>query len=147
VIASAVGGGTLVPAADGPYVGIVPPMPTVLVVDDEPAIRALVSHMLRGAGYDVIEAWSGAEAWTYFQRRPHGVDLLLTDVVMPGVPGTELAARARGVRPSLPVLLMSAFTPCDLLARGLEASHGKLLTKPFDQITLLHQVQHAIAGR
>jgi CheY-like chemotaxis protein len=122
-------------------------MPTVLVVDDEPAIRALVSHMLRGAGYDVIEAWSGAEAWTYFQRRPHGVDLLLTDVVMPGVPGTELAARARGVRPSLPVLLMSAFPPGDLLARGLEASHGKLLTKPFDQITLLHQVQHAIAGR
>jgi CheY-like chemotaxis protein len=138
---------TLVPAAGWPYVGIIPPMPTVLVVDDEPSIRALASRMLREAGYEVIEAWSGAEAWTYFQRRPHGVDLLLTDVVMPGVPGTELAARARGVRPSLPVLLMSGYTPADLLARGLEASHGRIVTKPFHQITLLHQVQHAIAGR
>ena len=122
-------------------------MPTVLVVDDEPSVRALASRMLREAGYEVIEARSGVEAWTYFQRRPDGVDLLLTDVVMPGVPGTELAARARGVRPSLPILLMSGYTPADLLARGLEASHGQLLTKPFDPTTLLDQVQHAIAGR
>jgi hypothetical protein len=45
------------------------------------------------------------------------------------------------------VLLMSGYTPADLLARGLEASHGRIVTKPFHQITLLHQVQHAIAGR
>lgn len=122
-------------------------MSTVLVVDDEASVRTLASRMLREAGYDVIEARNGAEAWTYFQRRPNNVDLLLADVVMPGVPGTELAARARGMRPSLPVLLMSGYTPADLLARGLQATHGRIVTKPFDQATLLEQVQAAIHGR
>ena len=72
------------------------------------------------------------------------MDLLLADVVMPGVPGTELAARARGIRPSLPILLMSGYASADPLAQGLEATHGRIVTRPIDGATLLDAVQQAL---
>jgi CheY-like chemotaxis protein len=116
----------------------------VLVVDDEPAVRGLASRMLRQAGFTVVEAGDGHEAWTLFQRQPGRFSVLLADVVMPRVPGTELAARVHLVRPELPVLLMTGYTPSDLLARGLQAEHGALVTKPFDPERLLAAVRKAL---
>jgi CheY-like chemotaxis protein len=121
-------------------------MATVLLVDDEIAVRMLTGRCLRGAGYDVVEAADGLQAWTYFQRQPFSIDALLTDVVMPQLTGTELAARVRQRRPELPVVLMSGYSPADLLARGLEASHGVLLTKPFTDDGLLALVRQVLGN-
>jgi DNA-binding response OmpR family regulator len=73
---------------------------------------------------------------------PSGFDALLTDVVMPRMPGTELAARVRSARPSLPILLLTGYSPSDLSARGLDASHGESLSKPFGADQLLAVVRH-----
>jgi two-component system, cell cycle sensor histidine kinase and response regulator CckA len=119
----------------------------VLVVDDEAGVRSIAVWTLKAAGYAVVEAGDGLEAWTLFHREPSRYGMLLADVVMPRLPGTELAARVHGVRPELPVLLMTGYTPADLLARGLEATHGDLLTKPFSSETLLKAVWKALGGR
>ena len=68
------------------------------------------------------------------------MDLLLADVVMPQMSGTELAALVAVKLPELPIVLMSGYTNADLFARGLELSHGHLLTKPFDPPTLLRMM-------
>lgn len=116
----------------------------VLQVDDDAAVRAVARRCLQTAGHIVVEAGDGLPAWTRFQRQPDAFDVLLTDVVMPRMPGTELAARVHDVRPELPVVLMTGYTPEDLLARGLEASHGWLLTNPFSPETLLGAVGKAL---
>lgn len=120
-------------------------MKTVLVVDDEPAVRALAARMLTHAGYLVVEAADGDAAWTYLQRAGVTVDAVVSDVVMPGTPGTELAALLRTTHPTLPVLLMSGYTADDLLARGLERYDGPLLTKPFTHDVLLATVANLFA--
>jgi len=116
----------------------------VLLVDDEPLVRTLAARTLREAGYGVVEAGDGLQAWGHFQREPGSFSALLTDVVMPRMPGTELAARVHAVRPELPVLLMTGYTHADLLARGLEATHGELLTKPFHNDVLLEAVRRVL---
>ena len=68
------------------------------------------------------------------------IDLLLADVVMPRLSGTELAARVAAKAPDLPIVLMSGFTSEDLVRRGLVLSHGHLLTKPFEPTELLHVI-------
>jgi len=114
---------------------------TVLLADDDPAVRFIARRMLEEAGYRVVEARDGVQAWTYFLRDPSAYDALLTDIVMPRMPGTALAARVHSVRPSLPILLLSAYAPTDLLARGLEAPHGEILSKPFGAEQLLAAVR------
>ena len=121
------------------------PEAVLLLADDEPGVRGIAARTLREAGYGVIEATDGVDAWTLFMREPGRFHGLLTDVVMPKMPGTELAARAHRVRPELPVLLLTGYTPAELLARGLEAAHGELLTKPFGPETLLAAVQKLLA--
>jgi CheY-like chemotaxis protein len=122
-------------------------MATILVVDDEPAVLALSSRVLRMASHSVVEAAGGEQAWGYFQEQPHTTDLLLTDVIMPGVTGPELARRVRELRPDLPVLYMTAYSPADLLARGLEVGEANVVRKPFDHERLLSSVDEALAGR
>jgi CheY-like chemotaxis protein len=121
-------------------------MATLLVVDDESSVRSLTARSLRGAGYEVVEARDGREAWAWLRRVEWAVDVVLTDVVMPGLTGTELAALVRERRPDLPVVLMSGYSDDDLLARGLRLSHGLLLTKPFNEATLLSRVRQALGG-
>jgi two-component system, cell cycle sensor histidine kinase and response regulator CckA len=106
------------------------PAHVVLLVDDEPMVRALAARTLHDAGYGVVEATDGLQGWVQFERQPNSFSALLTDVVMPRMPGTELAARVHPVRPEWPVLLMTGYTRADLLARGLHATHGELLTSP-----------------
>jgi CheY-like chemotaxis protein len=104
----------------------------------------MATRYLRDAGYSVIEAAGGVEAWQHFQRHPSEIDAAVLDVVMPRMSGTELAARLRGARIDLPIVLVSGYTPADLAARGLDASQGELLTKPFSQETLLAAVRRAL---
>jgi two-component system, cell cycle sensor histidine kinase and response regulator CckA len=117
-----------------------------LVVDDEVGVRQMAARYLRDAGYSVVEAADGLQAWQYFQRQPSQVDGVVADAVMPRMTGTDLAARLLGARPELPIVLMSGYTPADLLARGLEASLGELLTKPFSRESLLAVVRRALGS-
>jgi len=113
---------------------------TVLVVDDEPSVRALAVRALNDAGYRVIEAPNGREAWFLLRHGDARIDLVLTDVVMPQLTGTELAALIQGNLPHIPVILLSAYDPAALRARGIDPP-AELITKPFDIHDLVRRVQ------
>jgi len=109
---------------------------TVLVVDDEPAVRHLASTMLRRAGYTVVEANNGPEAERIAGEHKGGIDVLLTDIVMPGVRGPELATRLRTARPGLRVVYMSGYRDTEPLA-DVERGEAVFLAKPFARAALL----------
>lgn len=113
----------------------------VLVVDDEPAVRAVVARMLRDAGYATIELADGGEACNYLERTDAPVDAIISDEVMPGLRGSELVAKLKDTRPELPIVLMSASNIDDLRARGWDQRPVALLTKPFNQDLLVSVMQ------
>lgn len=103
----------------------------ILVVDDEPAVRALVRTILEHAGHEVVEAATGEEALDLLRVR--SPDVLLTDIVMPGMSGLALAAHAHQLRPTMPVMFMSGFA-----ARYADELIGSIcLRKPFTASQLL----------
>jgi signal transduction histidine kinase/CheY-like chemotaxis protein len=114
-----------------------PPRESVLVVDDEPGVRAFMAEALRGAGYAATEADDVGVALRFLQEAPP--DLLLTDYSMPGMNGLELAERARARDARLRVLIVSGYAD----AERIEASAAKpvLLRKPFDEVELLAAVR------
>ncbi|HZI77538.1 MAG TPA: response regulator, partial [Gemmatimonadales bacterium] len=81
-----------------------------------------------------------------FQRHPGRFSALLADVVMPRVPGTELVARVRAIRPELPALLMTGYTQAELLTRGFEIQGAQVLTKPFRPAALVSAVRKLFEG-
>ena len=117
---------------------------TVMVVEDERLVRTLAARILRDAGLEVVEAPDGREAWRQLQSLAPTIHLLLSDVVMPHMNGIELAGRVSQAWPNLPVLLMTAFTPTQLVDHGLNEGHLATLTKPFDADALLEQVRACI---
>ena len=118
-----------------------PPARTILLVDDDRVVRFITGRILEEAGYRVIEASDGVEALTSFLADPSRFDALVTDIVMPRIPGTLLATRVHATRPSLPILLMSGYTPAEMLDRGVEAPHTSVVPKPFDPDQLLAAVR------
>jgi two-component system cell cycle sensor histidine kinase/response regulator CckA len=119
---------------------------TVLVVEDEPAIRALACEMLESHGYLTLCAGSGEEALGLAVRHAGPIDLLLADVVMPGLAGPALAERFAVVRPQARVLLMSGYAGDDLARRGLADDAAHFLPKPFTQDLLARRVREALDG-
>lgn len=111
---------------------------TVLLVEDEPLVRNLVRAVLEGNGYEVIEAAGAHAALELAHAHPGPIDLLLTDVLMPRMPGTELAPLLLARRPGTRVLYMSAS-----LAEG--AGADPLLVKPFTLEELERAVRNALA--
>jgi CheY-like chemotaxis protein len=89
----------------------------VLIAEDDSADRRVATRVLRTAGYQVVEADDGLKAWAQFERDPSRFSALVADVVMPRMPGTELAARVHAVRPSMPVLLMTGYTRRPICSR------------------------------
>ncbi len=145
----------LLPRADGPGAAAAPkapsPLPagggeTVLVVEDEPDIRALACEMLEGHGYRTLAAASGEEALGLAVRHPGTIDLLLTDVVMPGLSGPALAERFAVVRPHARVLYMSGYAGDDLVRRGVAQEGPHVLTKPFSAEALCARVRESLEG-
>ena len=104
---------------------------TILLVEDEPGVRQLVREMLHRLGYTTLEAGGGAEALRIFEQHRGGIDLLLTDVIMPQMSGRDLAARLRTVQPTLKVLYMSGYTDDMLAHHGVLEPNVYLLPKPF----------------
>jgi two-component system cell cycle sensor histidine kinase/response regulator CckA len=113
-----------------------PDRPVVLLVDDEVGIREVVRAMLQLAGYRVLVAGSGEEALQAAAAHEGPIDLLLTDVVMPGIQGPELGERLRAIRPHTRVLLMSGVS--DDLRGGL--------AKPFSCGALLRAISATLTA-
>jgi PAS domain S-box-containing protein len=118
---------------------------TILVVEDEPAVRRLVRTVLEDGGYRIREAANGREALEYMERGAGRVDLILTDVVMPDVTGPELVARLAPLEQALPVLFMSGYADTQLLSRGLDQSTIGVLRKPFTGEQLTTRVAEILA--
>ena len=116
---------------------------TVMVVEDEDLLRRGICEFLRGLGYKVLVASNGPEALTVAMEHPH-IDLLLTDIVMPKMSGTELSQVLRSLRPDLKVILMSGYAEDDLSRSGVQQPYTSLLQKPFGLSTLAQRVREAI---
>ena len=123
---------------DQPRVGI------ILVVDDQEGVRALLRRELTDRGHTVVEAGDGAEALHLVRRRNGAVDLILCDVVMPQMNGTELATRIGVEFPDVPVILMSAFTPAGVARVGVSETLVPVLQKPFEPAQLTELVDLAL---
>jgi two-component system, cell cycle sensor histidine kinase and response regulator CckA len=118
---------------------------TVMVVEDEDAIRTLTRRILTRQGYEVVEALSPEHAIELYAAAAKRPDLLLTDVVMPGMSGVDLSERLREIEPGLRVLFMSGYTDNVMDRYGLDSTGDTLLHKPFDGRRLLVAVQDALA--
>jgi two-component system cell cycle sensor histidine kinase/response regulator CckA len=108
---------------------------TILLVDDDDAIRLVIRSILELSGYRVIDAGAPALASILFEENPEAIDLLITDVVMPGMSGPTLADRLSAVRPELPVLFISGGVDLTTITRGDD--RRRMLTKPFEAAVLL----------
>jgi CheY-like chemotaxis protein len=120
---------------------------TVLLVEDEPAIRSLLADALRQLGYHVLEAKHGIEALLIGSQHDGPIDLLLTDVAMPQMSGRNLAEQFVKVRPGLKVLYMSAYTDDAVILRGVVQSGAAFLQKPFTMEALARRVREVLDGR
>jgi PAS domain S-box-containing protein len=119
---------------------------TVLVVEDEQSLRKLTRNNLRDLGYTVLEAQNGAEALEIAGRTETPIDLLLTDVIMPGMSGRQLADALSPLRPEMRVLYMSGYTDGVIAARGILESGTLILRKPFTQGELAQCVEGVLVG-
>ena len=118
---------------------------TVLVVEDDAAVSRVTRRLLAGAGYEVLEAGDGETALAVCREHAGDVDLLVTDVIMPGMSGKALAGRLRQLRPGLPVVYVSGHAPEVVGRRGVDAS-SVVLSKPFNGDGLLRAVDQALQG-
>ena len=107
------------------------PVGTILLVDDEDGVRVTLRRQLVAQGHTVLEASHGAEAVAVVRMRRGNLDLVLSDVVMPEMNGTELAATLIRDYPGLPVILMSAYAPAGLTQVGSDGHKVPVLQKPF----------------
>jgi PAS domain S-box-containing protein len=113
---------------------------TVLLVEDDPGVRQMTSRTLQGYGYGVVEASGSHQALGVAERDDGSIDLLITDVILPGMDGPELARRVTELRPDLPVLFISGYTDADIVRRGLLDAGQPFLQKPFTPEALAAEV-------
>ncbi len=117
---------------------------TILVVEDEPSVRTLVRDELRKLGYRVLEAKSGIEACLLATQQAGSLQLLLTDVVMPGMGGRELAQHLSAITPDLRTLFMSGYMDDVGIMAGQEEGTTAFLQKPFTLEVLAHAVRNLL---
>jgi CheY-like chemotaxis protein len=119
----------------------------VLVVDDEQGLRDLVCRTLRAEGFGTLEAGHGAEALGLMEASAQPVDLVVTDVVMPGMDGRELGRRLAQRWPELPILYISAYDVNDIFRRGSPTASAPFLQKPFPLDHLVTTVRGLLSTR
>jgi len=122
---------------------------TILLAEDDDSVRTILVRVLTSHGYRVLEAAQAADAvalWTSHDGPNGGVDLLVTDVVMPGTSGRELVTELRAQRPSLPVLFTSGYFE-DAPEGNADASITQFLEKPFATAKLMQVVRQLLANR
>jgi PAS domain S-box-containing protein len=139
-----------------PYVGTESPEPeqrsvvvgkeTLLLVEDEAPIRESVRRLLEWHGYTVIEARNGADALEIYEGDQHGIDLVLTDLIMPGMGGHELVERLRARRPELPVVFMSGYADKEMTSNGVARKDTAYVEKPFTVELLMQRLREVLQG-
>lgn len=120
---------------------------TILLVEDEDAVRMLVLTILKGKGYAVLTARNGGEALLVCERHSGRIDLMLTDVVMPGMGGTELARRLIPLRPEMKTLYMSGYTDEAVGHSGVLDPGTRYIQKPFTPANLARAIREALDGK
>ncbi|MCR4339669.1 MAG: response regulator [Gemmatimonadaceae bacterium] len=119
---------------------------TVLIADDEEPVRRVASRLLVRNGYDVREAANGAEALRMLAAADGGIDILVSDIIMPEMGGLELARRVATDFPALPILLISGYSDSQELGQSIPAGLD-LLQKPFSGTELAAAVAQCLARR
>ncbi|MGA9248847.1 MAG: ATP-binding protein, partial [Candidatus Acidiferrales bacterium] len=117
---------------------------TILLVEDAAALRKLTRMLLTQHGYHVLSAANGVEALQKAQQKPERIDLLLTDVIMPGLNGRALAERLATLQPGLKVLYMSGYTDDAIVNHGVLGAGNTLLHKPFSEENLIRKVREVL---
>jgi PAS domain S-box-containing protein len=120
---------------------------TVLLVEDDDMVREMTATMLQAIGYTVQVAETASDALALCEKRDARIDLLITDVVMPGMSGIELRGRVEAVRPGTKVLFTSGYTPSIMVQRGMLEEGRHFLQKPFSINHLARKVREAIEDR
>jgi CheY-like chemotaxis protein len=113
----------------------------VLLVEDDGAVRSLMSVILEDCGYAVVEASNGEEGLEIFSNHQSAIDLIITDVVMPRMSGKEMAERIQATRPEMKVLFVSGYTQIAVQHSGLLEGGSNFLQKPFTPKSLARKVQ------
>jgi len=119
---------------------------TILLVEDETSVRVTCGLLLNSLGYKTLVAATAAEALWVAIRHPADIHLLLTDLIMPGMDGVQLANRLCAVRSTLKVLVMSGYAGDDLTRRGLSEGSPTFLAKPFTHLQLANKVHEVLQG-
>jgi signal transduction histidine kinase/CheY-like chemotaxis protein len=123
-----------------------PASETIMLVEDDPQVRNIARAMLERLGYSVITCASPDEAQTVLRAQSGKVALLLTDIIMPGMRGTELAASAKSTNPEIRVLFMSGYTEGGVLDQGMITADMPFLRKPFTAGDLEKEIRAALYG-
>ena len=117
---------------------------TVLLAEDEESVRALAARILRQQGYTVLEAQDGEAAIEIAREFAGDIDLVVTDVVMPGISGRTLVSRLEETRPGIRSLFISGYTDSAIVHHGLLDSDVAFLQKPFTMESLLRKVREVL---
>jgi len=158
-VSSKIGAGTeikiFLPRVDEPVeVATAPEIParvrkgegTILVVEDDDAVRRMTREFLKISGYTVLEARSGADAIQFMERREQPIDMVLTDVLMPGMKGRELVERLSKLRAGIKVLYMSAYTEDAAINIGVLSPGTAFIEKPFSPDDLANKVREVLSA-
>jgi len=127
-----------------PAVGVRGGTETVLLVEDDHAIRSLGRQILARHGYTVLDASNGRDALHLATHHEGRLDLVITDMVMPGIGGVMLVERLIALRPNLQALYMSGYTEDDIVRRGMLDAQTAFIQKPFTATGLLQAVRHVL---
>jgi two-component system cell cycle sensor histidine kinase/response regulator CckA len=119
---------------------------TVLLVEDEESVRELVRETLKARGYTVIEASDGISGMRVAEEYPGKIEILITDVVMPGMSGRELAKRITAARLDIKVLYLSGYTEDAIIHEGALEPGTAFLQKPFTLQVLARKVREVLRG-
>jgi CheY-like chemotaxis protein len=133
--------GQLAPSSWHPRGSVSGGTETLLFVEDDPGVRRVGVQILAAHDYSVLAAGSGAEALEMVAAQPAGIQLLVTDVVMPSMSGPELARRLRVSQPTLRVLYCSGYTEDAVVRRSGHEARTGFLPKPYTRETLLERVR------
>jgi two-component system cell cycle sensor histidine kinase/response regulator CckA len=127
-----------------PYSGPSRGSETVLLVEDEPRVAVLIANSLKKAGYTVLQAMHGERALEIVHAHTGPIDLLLTDVVMPGMNGRELAEHVKLARQGIPVLYMSGYSDDAVLRSGIQTATAQFIQKPFSMDALMGKMRETM---
>jgi DNA-binding response OmpR family regulator len=118
---------------------------TILVVEDDRAVGTLICNGLRKAGYAVLEAGHGTQALEIMRTHPSPIDLLVTDVVMPGMNGRALSEHVTALQPGTRVLFMSGYSDDAMLRHGVKTASVRFIQKPFSVADLSARIREALS--